>query len=103
MEVLHLNQESFEKLTNQKEKSVLIDFGATWCGPCQMLGPELEKFAAAHSDIIVGKIDVDECRDLAITLGIVSVPTLFFYSNGEMAKKLVGYMSADDLAKKLGL
>ena len=103
MEVLHLNQESFEKLTNQNEKAVLIDFGATWCGPCQMLAPELDKLAAAHPEIIVGKVDVDECRDLAINLGINTVPTLFFFRNGEMAQKLVGYMSADDLAKKLGL
>ncbi len=103
MEVLHLNQESFEKLTNQSEKAVLIDSGATWCGPCQMLAPELDKLAAAHPEIIVGKVDVDECRDLAISLGINTVPTLFFFRNGEMAQKLVGYMSADDLAKKLGL
>ena len=103
MEVLHLNQESYEKLTAQSEKAVLVDFGATWCGPCQMLAPELDKFAVEHGDIIVGKIDVDECRDLAISLGINTVPTLFFFRNGKMEQKLVGYMSADSLAKKLNL
>jgi thioredoxin 1 len=68
-----------------------------------MLAPELDKFAAEHGDIIVGKIDVDECRDLAISLGINTVPTLFFFRNGKMEQKLVGYMSADSLAKKLNL
>ena len=103
MEVLHLNQESYEKLTSQNEKAVLIDFGASWCGPCQMLAPELDKLAAAYDNIIVGKIDVDECRDLAISLGINTVPTMFFYRNGKMEQKVVGYMTAADLAKKLNL
>ena len=105
MEVLHLNKESFEKLTAQTEKPVLVDFWATWCGPCVKLAPELEALAAEHDEIIVGKINIEEAdnQSLAIQLGINSIPALFFYRDGKLAKQLVGYMKKDILAAQLGL
>ena len=105
MEVLHLNKESFEKLTSQTEKAVLIDFWATWCGPCVRLAPELEALAAEHDDLIVGKINIEDKEnvELAVSLGVNTIPALFFYRNGQLAKQLVGYMKKDDLAAKLGL
>lgn len=105
MEVLHLNKESFEKLTAQSEKAVLIDFWAEWCGPCMRLAPELEKLAAAYPDLVVGKLNVDdpECVQIAVGLGVDSIPALFYYQNGQLAKKLVGYMTHTELAAKLGL
>ena len=103
MEVLHLNQESFDKLTQQTGKPVLIDFWATWCGPCQKLGPELEALAAECDDIIVGKVDVDSCPQIAIALGVNTIPALFFYRNGQLEKNFVGYMTKDALKAKLGL
>ena len=103
MEVLHLNQESFEKLTTQSEKPVLIDFWATWCGPCQKLGPELEALAAECDDIIIGKVDVDAYPQPAVALGVNTIPALFFYRNGKIEKKLVGCMTKDELKAKLGL
>ena len=105
MEVLHLNKESFEKLTAQTEKPVLVDFWATWCGPCVKLAPELEALAAEHDEIIVGKINIEEAdnQSLAIQLGINSIPALFFYRDGKLAKQLVGYMKKDTLAAQLGL
>ena len=103
MEVLHLNQESFDKLTKQSEKPVLIDFWATWCGPCQKLGPELEALAAECDDIIIGKVDVDTYPQIAISLGVNTIPALFFYRNGQIEKNFVGYMKKDDLKAKLGL
>lgn len=105
MEVLHLNKESFEKLTTQSEKAVLIDFWATWCGPCQKLGPELEALAAEHPEIIVGKVNVDEPANvsIAVSLGVNSIPALFYYKDGKLAQKLVGYMTKNELAAKLGL
>ena len=72
MEVLHLNKTSFEKLLTQSEKPVLIDFWATWCGPCQKLTPELEKLAAEHPEIIIGKLNVEdpESASVAAALGV---------------------------------
>ena len=103
MEVLHLTPESFKKLTTQTEKAVLIDFWATWCGPCQKLGPELEKLAADHADLIVGKINVDDNMELAVQLGVDSIPALFYYKNGQLEKRLTGYRSKEDLEAELSL
>ena len=105
MEILHLNKESFEKLTSQSEKAVLIDFWATWCGPCQKLTPELEKLSQEFPELIIGKISVDDQENvqLAASLGVNSIPALFFYRNGKLEKQLVGYMSKDQLKSQLGL
>ena len=105
MEVLHLNKESFEKLTSQTGKAVLIDFWATWCGPCMKLTPELEALAAEHDELIVGKINIEDQAnvDLAVSLGVNTIPALFFYRNGQLEKQLVGYMKKADLEAKLGL
>lgn len=103
MDVLHLNKESFEKLTSQTEKAVLIDFWAPWCGPCRMIAPVLEEIAAEREDLIIGKINVDDNMELAAGQGIDSIPALFFYKNGKLEKKLVGCMDKDTLLAKLGI
>ena len=90
MGVIHGKKEDFDKLT--KEGLVLVDFYATWCGPCKMLGPVLETLA-----IDVLKIDVDECPELAREYGIMSVPTLMLFNNGELRSANTGFMSKEAL------
>ncbi|MBE6384614.1 MAG: thioredoxin family protein [Lentisphaerae bacterium] len=105
MDILHLNKESFDKLTAQSEKAVLIDFWATWCGPCQKLTPELEKLAAEFPDLVIGKISVEDAENvqLAASLGVNAIPALFFYRNGKLEKQLTGFMTKDQLKAQLGL
>lgn len=91
MSVIHGNEKDFENLINKD--LVLVDFFATWCGPCKMLGPVLEGL----ENIDVVKIDVDECPDLARKYGIMSVPTLMIFSNGELKNKQSGFMPKDAL------
>ena len=105
MGVLHLNKASFDQLVSQTEKPVLIDFWATWCGPCQKLAPELEKLAEEHPELIVGKVNVEDAENVQIAagLGVNAIPALFFYRNGKLEKQLVGFMTKDQLAAQLGL
>ena len=106
MPVIHLDKNSFDKLTNQSEKAVLIDFWAEWCGPCKRLAPELDKLADSHSDLIIGKIDVSgdpELVNIAVSLGVDTIPALFFYKDGKLCNKLLGYMSCAEIEEKLGL
>ena len=88
MSVLHINHESFEKIIAQDGKTVLVDFWATWCGPCRMIAPVLEEVAKERPDVTVCKVDVDEERDLALEYGVSSIPTLLVFRDG----KLVGYV-----------
>ncbi len=105
MDVLHINHEAFKKLTSQSDKAVLIDFWATWCGPCKNLAPELDALAKNHDDLIVAKIDVDDPANvqLAVSLGVDSIPAMFFYRNGKLEKRFVGYMTKAELETKLGI
>ena len=77
---------------------VVVDFWATWCGPCMMLAPTLEKFAEMNEGKIkVCKINVDEENELAVNFGIVSIPTLLLVSNGEVVKKSIGNLTLEEL------
>lgn len=78
--------------TIKSSKVVMVDFWATWCNPCRMLAPVVEEIADEYKDrIVVGKCDIDENEELPAQLGIMSIPTLIFFKDGEIAKTSVGY------------
>ena len=100
MAIVHITKENFPELASGG-KPLLIDFWATWCGPCRMIAPIVEEIAADRSDIIVGKIDVDEELELAKQFRIVSIPTLVLMKGGEISATLVGYRPKADILKLL--
>ena len=91
--MFEITNADFEEKVIKSEKPVLIDFWAEWCGPCRMLAPSIEAIANEREDIIVGKINVDNEGQLAVTFGIDSIPTLVIVKNGEVAGRLIGYNS----------
>ena len=101
MEIITVTKENFEEQVLRSEKPVLLDFWATWCGPCRMIAPFVEEIAGEREDILVGKIDVDAQMELAVKFGIVSIPTLIVMKNGEVTGKLVGYCQKANILKLL--
>ena len=85
-----------------KEGSVIVDFWATWCGPCRMLGTVLEELAREREDIKILKIDTDEFGELAKKYGVMSIPTVLFYKDGEMINKNIGFCDKEKLLSLLG-
>ena len=101
MSVIHVSKENFDELVLKSEKKVLLDFWATWCGPCQMIAPVLEEIAAEREDITIAKIDVDKEMELAIQFGITSIPTLIVMDQGQAVNKLLGFRPKADIEKLL--
>jgi len=95
MALYHFSEEGFEKALTSG-KLLMADFWATWCRPCQRLGPVIEALAEDYEDqdVIIGKVDVDEAPALAARYGVVSVPTVIFFKNGEEIDRKVGGMSS---------
>ena len=89
------NEENFESLVSGE--LTIVDFFATWCGPCKMLGPVLEELASDRSEVKIVKIDVDENPNLAKTYGVMSVPTMILFKNGESVATKIGYSPKEQL------
>lgn len=102
MAILHITKDNYEELVLKAEKPVLLDFWATWCGPCRMVAPIVEQIAEEFDDILVGKIDVDTEMELAASFRIVSIPTLIVMKDGKVANTAVGYRPKADILKLLG-
>lgn len=90
------NAEEFDALL-AGERPVLVDFFATWCGPCKMFAPTFEDFAEEHSELECVKVDVDENGEIAKRYGIMSIPTVILFSNATEKKRNIGTLDADEL------
>lgn len=100
MAVMQLSHDTFQEFI-QSPEPVLVDFYATWCGPCKLLTPVLDEIAE-ETGAAIGKVDVDEEQDLAEEYEIMSIPTLMVFQNGEMVQSTIGTPSKDELLKMLG-
>lgn len=90
MSVLNITDTNFASEVLSSEQPVLIDFWASWCGPCRMLSPVIDKIADEVSDIKIGKVNVDEQPELARQFGVMSIPTLVVMKNGQVTQQSVG-------------
>ena len=89
----------FENEVLNAKGTVLVDFFATWCGPCKMLAPHLDELSAKNPEVKIVKIDVDEETPLAIKYGVASIPTLLLFKDGEKVNQTLGYQTLDQLEK----
>jgi thioredoxin 1 len=100
--IIHVKDKAeFDKET--KEGRILVDFFATWCGPCKMLSPLVEKLGNDHPEVKVIKIDVDEAEELAAAYNVYSIPTLVYFENGKAVRQSVGYIPEPSLKKFAGI
>ena len=91
MPALHFNQDNFAEIV-EKSSPVLVDFWASWCGPCRMVSPIVDQLADEHPELVIGKVNVDEEPELAQAFGVMSIPTLIVLRDGKEAERAVGAM-----------
>jgi thioredoxin 1 len=100
MKLVELTESNFDEEVKSAE-TVLVDFWAAWCGPCQMQGPIVDELAQARDDVKVCKVNVDEAGTLASRYQVTSIPSLVFFKKGEMVKKVVGVHSMEEIEEIL--
>ena len=101
MSIIHITKDNYAELVTNSPKRVLLDFWATWCGPCRMIAPILEEIAAQRDDIVIGKINVDEEMELAMEFKIASIPTLVLMEGGKAVAKTIGYCPKEEILELL--
>lgn len=98
MSVITLNKNNFDEEVTKSDKTVLIDFWASWCGPCRMMSPVIDEIAEEMGDSIkVGKINIDEERDLALQYDVMSIPTFIVFKNGKEVNRSVGVQDKEEI------
>ena len=100
MPIIELTHENFKSVIDENEL-VVVDFWASWCGPCRMLGQVLEDINSKNPDLVIGKVNVDKEMDLTKSFGIRSIPQLYIYKNGEIVKNISGYVSENVILEAL--
>ncbi|HEX5465127.1 MAG TPA: thioredoxin [Candidatus Limnocylindrales bacterium] len=103
-EIMHATDETFQHLVLENDKPVVVDFWATWCGPCRMVAPEMEKLAEKYEGVVqVVKVDVDANPHISQTYGIMSIPTIAYFKPGENPRGVVGFRPLEQLEQSFGL
>lgn len=90
MSVLTITKENYQKEVTESDRPVLLDFWASWCGPCRMVSPVVDEIAEENANVKVGKVNVDEQQELAAQFGVMSIPTLVVIRGGKIANRAVG-------------
>ncbi len=101
---IEITKENFEQIVLNSDKPVIVDFWATWCGPCKMMGPVIDQLSdELAGSAVVGKINVDEQQELAVRYGVMSIPTVVLFRGGKEERRSVGFMPKAKLLAGLGL